>query len=270
MPILQQKEKLLAQEFSSHIVEVRVNAEKAGFAVLSDVHEGLNNQKLFKQSVDFLLSLGQNVKVWLGGDATNTCTRNSKGDPLEEWATGDEQIYSLVNDIKPLVDSGQLIGISNGNHPHRVYNESFITLEAMIACLLGDRKLYKGDQGLIYFNVNKNLYVHYIMHKAMRKEFAYDYFNADVTWLEHYHKPSCKPKIIVEHNKYEKKPIVKECWEICNGSFQMYPNYSKQAGYRPSLPGFFITEMSGQKNNRGIIPFLDHQLYELVERGYKI
>ena len=195
--------------------------------------------------MEFLVSLGPNVKVWLGGDSTNTVTRGSKGVPVEEWASGDHQVYALCEDIAPLVNSGQLIGISSGNHPNRVYNESFITLEMMIACLLGNKELYKGDQGIVYFNVNKNLYTHYIMHKAMRKEFAYDYFNADVTWMEHYHKPSAKSKVIVEHNKYNKKPIVKECWDIYNGSFQTYPKYAKQAGFRPCLPGFFITEMSG-------------------------
>lgn len=270
MQSLSQKKKILAAEFSQHVVEVRVNAARAGLAVLSDIHQGLNDRKFLQQTVKFLLSLGPNVKVWLGGDSTNSNTRNSKGNVLEEWASGDGQIYSLVEDIKPLVDSGQLIGISSGNHPHRVFNEAFITVEMMIACLLGDKGLYKGDQGIVYFNVNKNLYTHYIQHKAMKKENAYDYFNADVTWIEHYHKPSCKPKVIVEHNKYNKQPIVKECWEIFNGSFQTFPAYAKQAGYRPCLPGFFITEMSGMQNNWGVIPYLDHQLHDLVERGYEI
>ena len=101
-----------------------------------------------------------------------------------------------------------------------------------------------------------------------RKEHGYDYFNADVTWMEHFHKPSAKPKIVVEHNKYAKKPIVKECWDIYNGSFQLNPNYAKQAGFRPYLPGFFIAEMGGE--HRSITPFLDHQLSDLITRGYSI
>ena len=106
------------------------------------------------------------------------------------------------------------------------------------------------------------------MHKGNRKEHGYDYFNADVTWMEHFHKPSAKPKIVVEHNKYAKKPMVKECWDIYNGSFQLNPNYAKQAGFRPYLPGFFITEMGGE--HRSITPFLDHQLSDLITRGYSI
>ena len=264
------KQQLMANEYLPHIMEVRVNADRAYLAVLSDVHEGLNNRKLLVNSVDFLISLGPTCKVVLGGDSTNSNTRHSKGCPTEEWASGDNQIEALVNDISPLVKSGQLIGILSGNHPNRVYQETYITLEMMVACLLGDRNLYKGPIGLVYFNVNKNLYVHHIMHKGNKREHGYDFFNADVTWIEHFHKPSAKPKIIVEHNKYNKTPIMKECWDIFNGSFQTMPDYAKRSGYRPYLPGFFITEMSGVPSARGVVPFIDHQLADMIDRGYVV
>lgn len=268
MQTLARKEQLLANDYVPHIIEVRVNAPRAGLAVLSDIHQGLNNRKLLKESVDFLLGLGPNVKVIVGGDCTNSNTRHSKGNPIEEWASGDKQITYLVEDIKPLFESGQLVGILGGNHPDRIFQETFINLEMMVACLLGDRELYKGSQGICYFNVNKILYTHYIMHKASRKEHGYDYFNADVTWTEHFHKPSCKPKVIVDHNKFAKKPVVKECWDIYNGSFQLNPNYAKQSGFRPYLPGFFVVEMGGE--SRSITPFIDHQLADLITRGYSI
>ena len=106
-------------------MQVRVDGDKAALAVLSDVHEGLNNRRQLQEAVDMLLHLGPNCKVILGGDSTNTTTRNSKGNVLEEWASGDEQVYAIVDDLKPLYESGQLIGITAGNHGARAYNDAF-------------------------------------------------------------------------------------------------------------------------------------------------
>ena len=66
-------------------MQVRVDADKGALAVLSDVHEGLNNRKQLQEAVDMLIKLGPNCKVVLGGDSTNTTTKNSKGNVLEEW-----------------------------------------------------------------------------------------------------------------------------------------------------------------------------------------
>lgn len=267
---LTKKLRSLEEALTPHIIKCRVNADKAALAVLSDVHQGLNDRVYLQNAVKFLLSCGENCKVVLGGDSTNTTTRNSKGNVLEEWCSGDKQIETLVEDIRPLYESGQLIGITSGNHPQRAYNETFITIEMMMAALLGNRELYKGNIGLVYFNVNKNLYVHHIVHKHRKTEGYYDYFNADVVWLEHLHTPKAVPKIIIEHNKYAKKPIVKECWNLWQGSFQVYPEYSKAAGYKPTLPGFWITEMTGDEKNRMVTPYLDHAYSEMIKGGYKL
>ena len=147
----------LTKSYEPHIIKCRVDGDKAALAVLSDVHQGLNDRRYLQDTVKFLLSLGDRCKVILGGDCTNTTTKNSKGNVLEEWCSGSEQIYTLVDDIRPLYESGQLIGIVEGNHPKRAYNEAYITIEEMIASLLGDKSLYKGCMGIVYFNVNDNL-----------------------------------------------------------------------------------------------------------------
>jgi len=268
--MLAKKQEVMADLFDGHIIEVRVDGKVGALAVLSDIHQGLNDRAMLQKSVDFLLKLGENVKVIVGGDCTNSNTRASKGCPTEEWVSGDGQVQALVDDIMPLKETGQLVGIISGNHTDRVKKDTFINVEMMVACLLGDKSLYKGSQAICYFNVNKNLYVHYLMHRGMKKEHNYDYFNADVTWLEHYHKPSCKSKIIVDHNKYVKKPVVRECWDIFNGSFQGYPEYAKRAGYRPYLPGFYVVEMGGDSNGKWCKPTLDHHLYHSFKNGYRI
>lgn len=193
------KIKSLEDSYKPHIVTCRLNTDYAQLAVLSDVHEGLNNRAYLKQTVNNLLNLGSNCKVILGGDSTNTTTKHSKGSVLEESLVGDEQVYALVEDIQPLYDSGQLIGVIGGNHGARAYNDAYISVEQMICALLGDRSLYKGEY----------CYVHHILHKNRRTKNYYDYFNADVTWFEHFHEPSATPKIAIEHNKYSKNLSLK-------------------------------------------------------------
>ena len=56
-------------------MQVRVDADKGALAVLSDVHEGLNNRKQLQEAVNMLVELGPNCKVVLGGDSTNTVTK---------------------------------------------------------------------------------------------------------------------------------------------------------------------------------------------------
>lgn len=260
----------MEKSLSPHVRSVRVDSDKAALAVLSDVHQGLNDREYLKETIDFLVGLGDKCKVIIGGDSTNTTTRGSKGCVLEEWASGEEQILSLADDIRPLVETGQLIGIVSGNHPQRMYNEVFVNPEMMIASVLGDRKLYMGEIGIIYFNVNNNLYVHHVLHKHRKTEGYYDHFNADVTWLEHFHAPKAVPHLVVEHNKYRKKPIFKEVWSLWQGSFQTYPSYSKAAGHRPLLPGFFICEMTGDDKKKEVVPYLDHVYRSMIDGGYRL
>lgn len=99
---------LLTKSFEDNIIKCRVSGDRGALAVLSDVHQGLNDRKYLQDTVKFLLSLGDRCKVILGGDSTNTTTKNSKGNVLEEWCSGSEQIYTLVDDMRPLYESGNL------------------------------------------------------------------------------------------------------------------------------------------------------------------
>lgn len=263
------KEKLLEKELMGHIIRHRIEADKAYLVVLSDVHTGLNDRNSLQKTVEFILTV-PNVYVILGGDSTNTITRNSKGNVLEEKLSGDKQLYAIVEDMKPLYEAGRLIGICSGNHPKRVQDETFINTEMIIATLLGDPKLYMGSMCLFYINVNKNCYVGGVIHKGSKQENYFEYLHADLVFREHFHLNKVIPKIVIDHNRTNKKPIVKTVYDIFAGSYQIYPDYGKSSGYRPLIPGTHFVELSGLKEKWGMKVFTDNDFYDIVKNGYKV
>jgi hypothetical protein len=72
----------------------------------------------------------------------------------------------------------------------------------------------------------------------------------------------------MEHNKYAKKPIIKEVLEIQSGHWQILPNYQMESGIRPTVPGCWIVEMGGDE--RKLFPWSNEQLIHMYDRGYKL
>lgn len=262
------QDNLLTKEFHKSVATVRVDSPNAYFVNLADLHYGLNHRGLVRQWLDFLFGI-PNLYIGLGGDAGNGVTRASKGNPLEEWASGSKQIYALAEDLKPWVSSDRLKYIIKGNHwAGRLEDDTFHTPEELLAWILGKPELYKGSQAIVYFNVNKNCYVHFAQHKSPKKKDHFAWVNADVTWREHHHQKGYDEYFVMEHNKYAKHPIIKPVYEVNSGHWQILPKYTADAGLRPSPGGCLITEMSGEKRN--IHVWTNDQLYHMVKRGYKL
>lgn len=264
--ILFNKEKLLEQVYMRHVVEKRVEGKKAFFVNLCDIHQGLNNRALLRAFAAFVLSI-PNFYIGIGGDSTNLASKVSKGNPKEEYASGDEQLYALVEDLMPLFLAGRILYIIEGNHGSGRYKDTIgYCPEKMLAKLLGDEKLYKGAMAILYFNVNDRTYVHMAQHVSPKKQDYFAWVNADVVWKEHHHLLDINHKIVLEHNKYQKKPIVKQVLEIFGGNWQVLPDYSIAAGYRPVMPGCYVVEMSGEKWK--LHAWRDEQFAHMIKNGY--
>lgn len=262
------KESLFEDVYSDSVAEIRVESPSAYFVNLADLHYGLNHRKYFTQYLDFMYKI-PNLYIGIGGDAGNGVTRTSKGSPLEEWESGSKQLYALAEDLKPWVESDRLAYIIKGNHlAGRMEHDTYHTPEELLAWILGKPELYKGSQAILYFNVNKNCYVHYTQHKSSKKEDHFAWVNADITWREHHHLNGYKQKMVMEHNKYAKKPIIKEVLEVNSGHWQVLPEYMKEFGIRPTFPGCWIIEMGGEK--RFIYPWSNEQLIHIYKRGYSL
>lgn len=259
---------LVSKSYEKSVCNVRVNADRAYFINLADLHYGLNHRGLVLQWLEYLYNI-PNLYIGLGGDAGNGVTRGSKGNPLEEWASGSQQLYALAKDLKPWVESDRLLYIIKGNHlAGRMEDDTFHTPEELLAYILGKPELFKGSQAFVYFNVNKNCYVHFAQHKSPKKKDHFAWINADVTWREHTHENAYNRSLVMEHNKYAKHPIIKEVLEINSGHWQIVPEYTKYNGYRPTPTGCWITEMSG--TGRDIRVWSNEDLLHMSERGYNL
>lgn len=258
---LKSKEDILYDELKEHIVKFRTNDDVAYFTNICDIHWGLCNKELFLETFNYLMSI-PNMYVGIGGDVANGATRISKSDPMEEWSSGDKQIYEIAEVLKPYAD--RILYIIEGNHSAgRLKHEVYFTPEQMLATLIGKPEIYKREMCFLYFNVGKNCYIHFTQHSSPKREDVWGWVNADVTWREHVHLHYVKDKVVIEHNKFTKQPRPKICYEIYGGTFQIYPAYAKEKGYRMGSVGCFVTEMHNK--DRKLYVWSDDQLKRLMK-----
>lgn len=261
------KEEILSSALNRHLFNKRINADKAFLVVLSDIHEGANDRNYFKSIIDFILSI-ENCYVIIGGDTTNSTTKRSKGNSTEEWSSGDDQFYSLVEDLKPLVEENRIIAIAeSGNHGDRLYQDAFISANKMLACLLGIPQLYTGNMCLGFINIGKICYTISVIHKHRKTKNYYEFARVDILIKEHFHELNYEQKLVYEWNKYNKSISTISTYEINNGSFLNLPAYSMKANYRPQLMGSYFILLDGKQ--RHIQPFIDKDLEYIIKGGYK-
>ena len=259
------KEELLSTNINQHVFNKRVDADKAFLVVLSDIHAGANDRQYFKEIIDFILDI-PNCYVIIGGDAGNFTTQNSKGTAVEESFSGDDQLYTLVEDLKPLVEQNRIIAIGeNGNHSNRITESVYISPNKMLAVLLGIPKLYTGDMCLGFLTVGNICYTVSVIHKHRRTKNYYEFARVDLLYKEHIHELSYEQKLVYEWNKYNKSVTVIPTYEINNGSFLNISGYGKRANYRPQWIGTYFTVLDGKK--RHIQPFIDTDLKYAIDRG---
>jgi len=264
------KEKIIQESYLPHVVRKVVTGKKAYFVNIADLHMGLSHRTLFQATVAFLLTI-PNLFFGLGGDSTNCATRVSKGNVKEETLTGNKQLFALAEDLKPVVEAGRLLYIIDGNHgAGRMKDLTYDTPEETLAHLLGRPDLYKRELAILYLSVNGNVYTHYVSHKSPKKEEHFAWVGADTVWREHTHQYKAISHLVMEHDKNAGNPIIKEMWEVYSGTYQIMPSYSKMAGYRIGLPGCYIMEMSGEKDEWKQIPWRDDHLFNAIINGYKV
>lgn len=257
-------EKLLTESIEKNTFKYRGENDEFIFT-LSDLHIGHGSKEYVKDIVDFIKSI-PNSKVIIGGDVVNNTTKSSKGDVLEEYATGQEQILLAVELLKPIKDKIICI-IDSGNHEDRTMKECYISITQMIATLLEIPDKYVKDFAIGYLDIGDNTYIYGNLHKHRKNKDYYAYMNTDILIFEHTHELSYQEFPILYHNKYTKKTSVRTNYVINNGSTMAFPSYAKRAGYKMQQMGTYVLELFAKE--RRIIIWRDIDLMMALQNGYK-
>ena len=259
------KEAILSETLQKNVFSTRIDKDNAYIFTLSDLHVGASSLPYLKSLIEFISNI-DNAYVIVSGDLLNNTTKNSVGSVLEEYASGTEQVKLAVELLTPIKSKIVAI-VGSGNHERRSQLDCYITLTEMVATLLGIPEKYTYEFAIGYINCKDVCYIYTDIHKHNRALDYYDYFNADILITEHTHQLNFHEKVVINHNKYTKKPAFKTVYRIENGSALAYPSYSKIGGMKPLPIGMYVVEVSGKKHDIKI--WKDSDLYNALERGYK-
>jgi hypothetical protein len=257
-------EKYLTESIEKNTFRMKEESDTLLFT-LSDLHIGQGNREYITEIIEFIKSL-PNAKVIIGGDLLNNTTKGSKGNVLEEYATGQEQVMLAVQMLKPIRDKIVCI-IDSGNHENRTQKECYISLTQMIATMLEIPEKYVSDFAIGYLDIGDNTYIYGNLHKHRKNKDYYAYMNTDILIFEHTHELSYQEYPVLFHNKYTKKSSVRCSYVINNGSTMSFPSYAKRAGYKMQSMGTYVVELIAKE--RRIIIWRDVDLFTAIENGYK-
>lgn len=237
---------------NSNSVSVEAEGKYAFFADVSDIHMGdkYHDEKRFKDFIKLADEI-PNLYVIIGGDSTNNASTQSKSSVFEEAEHGSEQIQRCVEMLKPI--RNRIVGIRSGNHGlNRAMKYNRLIPEEIIAQFLGVPFL----QGCatVFLKIGDYMYTIGTWHNSKNPN-KMEWLHTDVTFYEHLHKNDIQRQLIMEPNKFTRKWIAKEHWDIQSGSFLGWGGYAAEKGYRPVPDGCPVIRLCGTK--REIIPYYD-------------
>ena len=227
--------------------------------VLSDFHYGnpTCSVKHFQRTVDFIKKT-ENCYCFLNGDMLEAVTKASKGDIYTQKITPQEQRDDVIEMLKPLI--GKILGVTQGNHEQRIYNETGVDLTADIARALNapyrpEGMLYKLSFGDGNSNHIGKPYVFwgYLTHgyggartsaaKAVKVERTAGMIHADFYAMSHDHVVNVAPRVylmpdnrgsIDEDGFLSGVVTAKREMLIKTNAYLKWGNYAEMGGFPPS------------------------------------
>nr|DAX91727.1 MAG TPA: metallophosphatase domain protein [Caudoviricetes sp.] len=237
------------QSFNLNKLDVRVTADRAFVADVSDIHVGniYHNRTKFEDFLSKVKSI-DNLYLIIGGDSTDNATTSSASSVFEQSEHGGDQVLTAYKLLEPLKD--RILFCRSGNHGYeRALKHNRLIPEQMLAELLGV-PFYHG-MASVFFNVNKNLYVLGTWHNSKKPD-KMEWLHTDVTFYEHLHKTTYERTLVAEPNCIAKCWSLIEHYDVQTGSFLGWGGYSADKGYRPNDSGTSVVEFSGERNKKSI------------------
>lgn len=231
---------------------------------LGDIHLGAYGSYVdaFEDYVHYVLSAPATYALGMG-DMAEQATRDSVGDgPYGEILRPREQLRVLREILKPLADSGKLLGLHSGNHERRVQKQADLNMMEELADMLGVP--YLGDTCYHFWQVGSEVYTVYTTHGSGASRTAGARLNkllslgqvsdAELSLMGHLHTilHTCQPEIKFDREKGTVS--LRPRWYAITGSLLgYYRTYAETAGLRPSLPGLIQVTL-----------FADHHWIEIA------
>lgn len=233
---------------------------------LSDIHFGdpLCDKKLVHNTINYIKE-NDDVFVVLNGDLINCALKNSKSNIYEEEMTPMKQMNKIVELLNPI--KNKILAITSGNHENRIYNETSIDIDKLIANELGleDRYdpvsiylyLYFGEKA--YGRKAPMVYTIYMKHgtaggkkmggKANALVDMTETVIADLYILGHSHTPMGTKKCVYLPDYSNKSLNKKEMLYMMSNSFLNFGGYGERLGFSPTSTSIVEASLDG-KNRR--------------------
>ena len=197
----------------------------------------------------------KNLKVIMMGDTINCALKHSIGaGSFDDNMTPEEQINCAIDLFGPIAD--KIVGIHNGNHGNRMYNETTISPEKVIAKAIGVP--YLGDSCFHHLRIGTQTYILHTAHGstgsttvagALNSCMKYGVFaQADVYAMGHTHNLATYNQVYHEVNKKDKTlEKRKKVYVLTGGYLKWKGSYAESKGYSPLKIGCAKATFSGKE-----------------------
>jgi len=244
----------------TNLLDVRLEPNKddrAQVMCIGDVHFGAANcdVELFKKNIASCVE--RKIYVLAMGDMIDVALIGSVSDVYEQKATPDEQIYVMVDMLKPLADAGLLLGIIQGNHEKRIVKTTSINVTVLMAKMLNTR--YFGHSCFLNFRVGKEVYCCYATHGSSGARLSYSkikaaldvfrYVSAEIICYGHLHGYDHMTQLF--HGVDRKNKTIKEATRhaILTGSYLRYrDSYAEEKNLPPVQMGSPLISLYGDQH----------------------
>ncbi len=221
-----------------------------------DQHIGSKDSDMvaIKKQIEWIKNT-KNTMAVLMGDTVNCALKRSVGaGSFDDTLNPEQQIDTAIEILTPIKD--KIIGIHNGNHGSRMYNETSMSPEKMIAHAVGVP--YLGDTCFHYIRLGKITYIVFTAHGSSGSitpggslnscmKYA-NYANADIFAMGHTHSLADYSQVFYDVSLKDKTIITKKRHFILTGGYLKWKgSYAESKNYSPLKIGCAKATIKGDR-----------------------
>ena len=241
--------------------------QRAEIVALSDVHAG---DPYFVES-EFLSLLKwvmdePNRFVILNGDLANIAIKTGKSDAYAATMTPDEEVYYLVDRLRPLAKGQRVLVSTSGNHEERITKNDSLDPAKTIAKFL--EVPYFREGVVLFIRLGRSArrtgrhdaepvpYLFYVTHGSAggrkggaslnrMEDSSLNVEGVDVVVVGHTHHPIASKNMTIVPDVHNKKLIERERAYVNAGAFMRWGGYAEAKQYTPGSRSMPVVELDG-------------------------